>query len=224
MTASKNPTGPDVTMLLLYSTPVLQATMPEHETLNTELKRIILEQERKEGPLKTRSSRGGWQSSTDMYEWGGESFQQVLNFILGIVDAATVSRKEELEKVTWRINCWANINRAGDSNQFHTHPGCFWSACYYVDDGGAGDDPSVGGKFEIDDPRGVSTIMYEPQLTFPGDGMVLGVLQNFPPKNGMVIIFPSWLSHGVDVYKGTGERISVSINFSVDNIKYKENT
>ncbi len=216
--------APDVTMLLLYPTPVLLATMPEHEALNTELKQIILEREQ-EGSLKTRSSRGGWQSSTDMYEWGGESFQQILNFILGIVNAATVSRKEELEKVTWRINCWANINRAGNSNQFHTHPGAFWSACYYVDDGGVGDDPSLGGKFEIEDPRGVNTIMYEPQLTFPGeDGMTLGVLQSFPPKSGMVIIYPSWLPHGVDLYKGTGERISVSINFSIDNIKYKDKT
>ena len=40
---------------------------------------------------------------------------------------------------------WANINRKGEGNAFHSHPGAFWSGVYYVDDGGIVADPSLGG-------------------------------------------------------------------------------
>ena len=62
------------------------------------------------------------------------------------------------------MNAWANVNRSGHGNEFHTHPGCFWSGTYYVDDGGIGADPSLGGEFEIQDPRGIAPAMYRPDL------------------------------------------------------------
>jgi hypothetical protein len=31
----------------------------------------------------------------------------------------------------------------------------------------------------------------------------------------MCVVFPSWLSHGVRPYRGTRERISIAINFSL---------
>src|SRR5207244_650746 len=82
--------------------------------------------------------------------------------------------------------CWANVNRLGHGNQFHTHPGALWSATYYVDDGGIGADPSLGGEFEIQDPRGVAPVMYAPYLTFPGpDGLALGEAQRLTPRAGV---------------------------------------
>ena len=82
--------------------------------------------------------------------------------------------------------------------------------------GGIGSDASLGGEFEVQDPRGVATVMYAPQLTFTGpDGPSLGEAQRFRPKPGMLFVFPSWLQHGVRPYKGQRERISIAINFSV---------
>jgi hypothetical protein len=31
----------------------------------------------------------------------------------------------------------------------------------------------------------------------------------------VLIVFPSWLSHGVRPYRGNGERVSIAINFSI---------
>ena len=77
------------------------------------------------------------------------------------------------------------MNRQGHGNQFHTHPGALWSATYYVDDGGIGADPSLGGEFEIQDPRGVAPVMYAPSLTFPGpDGAALGDKLVYEPSRG----------------------------------------
>jgi uncharacterized protein (TIGR02466 family) len=189
--------------------------MPDAEALNAELKRIILAREAASESVE-RSNRGGWQSSWDLHEWGGDPMHKVLAFARGIVENATVDRSGKRHQIAWRINSWANVNRSGHGNQFHTHPGALWSASYYVDDGGVDADPSLGGEFEIQDPRGVATVMYAPQLTFPGpDGAALGESQRLTPRAGALIVFPSWLSHGVCPYRGTRERISIAINFSL---------
>jgi uncharacterized protein (TIGR02466 family) len=142
--------------------------------------------------------------------------QRVLAFGRAIAEEITVDRTGKRHELVWRVNSWANVNRQGHGNQFHTHPGAFWSATYYVDDGGIGADPSLGGEFEIQDPRGVAPVMYAPGLTFPGpDGAALGEAQRLTPRAGMFVVFPSWLSHGVRPYRGTRERISIAINFSL---------
>jgi uncharacterized protein (TIGR02466 family) len=151
-----------------------------------------------------------------MHVWGGEPMRQVLTRAQSIVDGTTVDRTGRQHKIQWRINAWANVNRSGHGNQFHTHPGALWSVSYYVDDGGVDADRTLGGEFEIQDPRGVAPVMYAPQLTFPGpDGAALGESQRLTPRAGVFVVFPSWLSHGVCPYRGHRERISIAINFSV---------
>ena len=118
--------------------------------------------------------------------------------------------------VDWKVNAWANVNRTAHGNEFHTHPGAYWSASYYVDDGGIGADPTLGGEFEIQDPRGVAPAMYAPLLALavPG-GQSVGASELIRPKAGSMLMFPSWLSHGVRPYKGDGTRISIAINLGV---------
>ena len=207
--------APQLTLINIFPTPLVIGTMPAAEALNAELKRIILAREAASESVQ-RSNHGGWQSSWDMHEWGGEPMQKVLGFGRGIAEQVTVDRDGKRHPLEWRINSWANVNRHGNGNQFHTHPGAVWSATYYVDDGGVGADPSLGGEFEVQDPRGVAPIMYAPHLTFPGpDGAALGEAQRLSPRSGMFVVFPSWLSHGVRPYRGTRERISIAINFGL---------
>lgn len=204
-----------VEVLKLFPTPIVVATMSDAEPLNAELKRIILAREATSESV-ARSNRGGWQSTWDMHEWGGEAMRKVLSFARAIVDDATVDRAGNRRNLTWRINCWANVSRTGHGNQFHTHPGALWSVVYYVDDGGVCADPSLGGEFEVLDPRGVAPVMYAPELTFPGPDYVgLGESHRLTPRAGVFIVFPSWLLHGVCPYHGTRERISIAVNFSL---------
>jgi uncharacterized protein (TIGR02466 family) len=206
---------PQLTLLNLFPTPLVIATMPNAGPLNTELKSIILAREAGSESVQ-RSNHGGWQSTWDLHQWGGAPMQKVLAFGRAIAEQVTVDRSGQRHELSWRINSWANINRQGHGNQFHTHPGALWSATYYVDDGGVGADASLGGEFEIQDPRGVAPVMYAPFLTFPGpDGAALGESQRLTPQPGMFVVFPSWLSHGVRPYRGTRERISIAINFSL---------
>ena len=128
----------------------------------------------------------------------------------------TADRAGKPVQVNWKINAWANINRTGHGNEFHTHPGSYWSASYYVDDGGLTDDPGLGGEFEIQDPRGVAPAMYAPLLAFAmNGGQSVGASELVCPKAGLLIVFPAWLSRGVRPYTGASTRISIARNLSV---------
>jgi uncharacterized protein (TIGR02466 family) len=162
------------------------------------------------------SNLGGWQSATDFEEWGGAAGKRMLDAARALASRMTADRAGKPVRVAWKTVAWANVNRRGHGNEFHTHPGCYWSGTYYVDDGGIGDDPALGGAFELQDPRGVAPAMYAPLLAFnvPG-GQSAGASELIPPKAGRMVLFPSWLSHAVRPYLGERMRISIAFNLSV---------
>jgi len=198
----------------LFATPVAFAPLPNAEAVNTALRRTILERAETH-PSTAHSNLGGWQSSWDLPEWGGEEATFLLSFARQLADKFTADRTGKPAPQDWRMNAWANVNRNGHGNEFHTHPGCMWSAVYYVDDGGAAEDPSLGGEFEIQDPRGVAPAMYRPEIVpaVPG-GASMGASEMINPVAGTVMMFPSWVSHAVRPYMGEGTRISIAINLS----------
>ena len=202
-------------ILKLFSTPLVMAEVPAADKINLALTDIILTRAESD-PGTQHSNLGGWQSTWDMQDWGGPSLRKVLQAARSLADSMTVSREGKPAKVRWKINCWANVNRSGEANEFHTHPGAFWSGSYYVDDGGIGENPSLGGAFEVQDPRGVAPAMYAPMLTFAGPGgPSLGASYTLQPHSGMIVLFPSWLQHAVRPYRGQKMRISIAFNLSL---------
>jgi uncharacterized protein (TIGR02466 family) len=202
-------------ILRVFSTPLVMADLPEADQLNPRLVKLILERAETD-PGTRHSNLGGWQSSWDMQEWGGPPVKKVLRAARSLANSMTVDREGKPVTVRWKANCWANVNRSGQANEFHTHPGAFWSGCYYVDDGGIGENPTLGGSFEVQDPRGVAPAMYAPNLTFAGPGgKSLGASYTLRPHSGMIILFPSWLQHAVRPYRGQDTRISIAFNLSL---------
>jgi uncharacterized protein (TIGR02466 family) len=107
----------------------------------------------------------------------------------------------------FRLRGWINVNRAGDFNVLHCHPGCFLSAVYYVKV-----PPDMkGGEIVFRDPRGPAVAMYEtPGIDLPWVSSGMGI--PFAPATGELFIFPAWLEHRVERFEGTGERISIAFN------------
>ena len=198
-----------------FATPVVIATLPDAAELNGELKRVILERER-DGQGVSHSNLGGWQSSWDFETWGGPAARRLLEAARELATRMSCDRAGKAVRVAWKTNAWANVNRHSHGNEFHTHPGAYWSGTYYVDDGGIGDDHALGGEFEMQDPRGVAPAMYAPLLGFavPG-GQSGGASELIYPKSGQLVLFPSWLLHAVRPYRGDRERISVAFNFGL---------
>lgn len=198
-----------------FATPLALIDLPGAEALNRTLKAVIVAR-MEISPGVEHSNLGGWQSSWDFTEWSGDAGRKLIDAGRALADNLTCDRAGQQVDVDWRVNAWANVNRAGNANEFHTHPGSYWSGCYYVDDGGIGDNPELGGEFELQDPRGVAPAMYAPLLAFKSEGgLSVGVGELVRPQAGRMILFPSWLSHGVRPYSGTGTRISIAFNLSL---------
>jgi len=214
--------GPEI--IPLFATPVVLFDVPDAVALNAELRAAIVQRAKSHPDSTQRSNLGGWQSTWDMETWGGVSAIKLLAIGRNVANRVTTDREGTPGKgphpgyfaVTWRANMWANINRSGHGNSFHSHPGAFWSGVYYVDDGGIDADASLGGELEFMDPRGSVPMMYAPHLGYmvPG-GLSDGVIQAVRPKSGRLVMFPAWLMHQVRTYRGDAERISIAFNLTL---------
>ena len=203
-----------MSLVTLFGTPILIEELPGAETLNAELAKTIMAREQSH-PGTQHSNLGGWQSDWEMDRWGGTSAIKLLAIGRNTANRITTDRQGRPVSIQWKANMWANINRTGHGNEFHSHPGSFWSAVYYVDDGGIDADPALGGELEFMDPRGPGPAMYAPQLAFGNAGLSVGANETVRPRSGRLVMFPAWLLHQVRPYKGQAQRISIAFNLSL---------
>jgi uncharacterized protein (TIGR02466 family) len=201
----------------LFPTPLVASILDGSGDLCADLRRIILAREAaNEGAQHSNS--GGWQSADDLLDWAGRSGGTLVAAIREVADHFTaVLRDDKLERlrIDWKVNAWANVNRSGAANALHYHPGAYWSAVFYVDDGGIGGEEALGGAIEFIDPRGPLPMMHAPsvKMTMSGCGTA-GLGERVYPKTGLLVMFPAWLGHRVTPYSGAGTRISVAMNFA----------
>ena len=199
----------------LFATPVAAIEPPDAEARNERLARIILARRAAHQSIQS-SNAGGWHSDRDLAEWGGEDVAEILAVARSAATRLVTDRDGAPVKPRWTAQAWANVNGPGDGNICHYHPGAFWSGTYYVADGGCAADPSLGGQFEMLDPRGPATAMYAPTLKFAGeDGRSAGSAETIAPRAGLLVLFPSWLLHQVRPYRGTALRISIAFNLGL---------
>ena len=158
-----------------------------------------------------RTNAGGWHYAFDFFkleesvvaEFRAQMEQHVQAYLNYFRPA------ERKKKDNFQLKGWINVNRAGDFNVLHCHPGCFLSGTYYV----KVPQDMKGGEIVFVDPRGPVVAMYEtPEIELPWVGN--GVGTPFSPATGQVVLFPSWLEHRVERFEGSGERISIAFNAS----------
>ena len=205
----------DISVRGLFATPVAAVELPDALARNAELREVIL-RHRDESASVQASNAGGWHSDRDIVEWGGPRVTEVLSIARELATRLTGDRDGAPVAPAWRLQAWANVNGPGDSNICHYHPGSFWSGTYYIDDGGAASDPTLGGEFEMLDPRGPGPGMYAPALRFAdADWRAAGSAETIAPRPGLLFLFPSWLLHQVRPYRGTGLRVSLAFNLGL---------
>jgi uncharacterized protein (TIGR02466 family) len=204
----------------LFATPLVTAQLPAAlaAEINPQILQLVLDKAQKEKGVSI-SNAGGWQSDARLPEWGGKPIDILLEAMRGMLRQITIhieDGKFERKAIDWKINGWANINRKGNANVAHSHPGAFWSAVYYVSvDNGTPEKPH-GGDIEFIDPRGPLPLMYCPLLHFGIQNYATaGKKEAHTPEAGQCIFFPSWLVHAVQPYTGDGTRVSLAFNFSV---------
>jgi uncharacterized protein (TIGR02466 family) len=110
-----------------------------------------------------------------------------------------VGRKLKLDSL------WINVMDRGAVHSAHIHPHAVISGTYYVEV------PARSGVIRFEDPR-LGLMMAAPpkrENARPQNRRFVEV----SPKPGMLLLWESWLRHGVEA-NGAGRRISVSFNYA----------
>ena len=197
-----------------FSTPFVADDLQSAEGLAA-LRQAIEEERARDAEGVSISNLGGWHSNTDMLDWGGEAARALAHKAMTMADAQTIdSRSERESRFTWAPEMWANVSERGHANQYHSHPGSFWSAVAYSDGGYEGSaDMSLGGELQLQDPRMPMVRMTAPDLRLKdAAGKAQRTEMMVRPRTGLIVLFPSWLMHAVRPFHGPGTRISVAIN------------
>jgi len=185
---------------LVFPTPIYIADI-KHPTLNQQLERDIINWSNQDKGV-VRTNIKGWHSTTDMNL--KPEYQDLVNMLHEA--QRTIYDQEHLDSEPFLGNMWANINPPGSMNRAHIHPNSLWSGVYYVKAS------ENSGQLKIEDPRSVA-LMVRPRMKQSKPPRRLWREDNYDPKAGRLIMFPSWLNHCVDTNESNDIRISVSFNF-----------
>jgi uncharacterized protein (TIGR02466 family) len=190
----------------LFASPLLEHVWDDGPALNAQLRESILAHARRH-PGTEQTNVGGWHSETGGLEFCGQAGQRLIGHMRELTDEATrrlyAGFGRAPETLSWSMSAWANINRQGDFNNMHTHPGATWSGVYYVDHGES-DPQGAGTAIRLADPCQARTNVFFPELT---SSNIL-----FRPEPGLMILFPSYVPHAVPPHRGDRPRISIAFN------------
>ena len=184
-------------MLTLQDTKIFIKNFHEHETLNKKLKKEITEA-RKNNLLAMPNSNDNCWRSVYKYKCENELLKPI-NLIL----SDYISHYFNKNDMTCKILYWTNINGFGGGNLFHTHyrADCDLSGVYYIQGEGTG---SI--KFATHEQ-----IYFMVSPNMPHSKMIA-----HEPKDGDILLFPSYLLHEVTVNTSSKNRITVGFNIKLD--------
>ncbi|HXR95150.1 MAG TPA: TIGR02466 family protein [Rhizomicrobium sp.] len=101
---------------------------------------------------------------------------------------------------------WINVMDKGAVHTAHIHPHAVVSGTYYVAV------PEEAGAIRFEDPR-MAMLMAAPPKK-PKAKPVNRPFVIITPKPGMLLLWESWLRHGVEPNRARGPRISISFNYA----------
>jgi uncharacterized protein (TIGR02466 family) len=194
----------------LFASPLLEHVWSDGPELNASLRESILDHASRH-PGDERTNIGGWHSEVGGLRFCGAAGERLIGHMLAMTEEATrrlyAQYATPLEPLEWTLSAWANVNRRGDFNNMHTHPGATWSGVYYVDDGES-HGHAEGTAIHLSDPSPTRTNIFFPGLS-TSDLLIR-------PVPGLMILFPGYVPHSVPPHRGDRPRISVAFNVRKD--------
>ena len=153
---------------------------------------------------QNRSNVYSWHSSPEKHPLNDKKLEDLSKFICD--SAKKVIAQMGYDKIKLALQeSWFIISPKGAYNKQHTHPGGFISGSYYI--GG------VSSPIVFYDPRVIKNFT-EPKGMSNKTAYNVSNISMFP-KEGDLIIFPSWLEHSVPENNSENERVILSFNFNL---------
>ena len=184
----------------LFPTALFAFSIADYTPLNQQLLELIYQLKQQDQGYSA-SNVLGWHSKSNLFE-----FDEIKAF-KALTDAAIVEVSQAIgygDVPIKAANCWANVNPKYASNKIHDHANCLFSGVYYVKT------PKDSGTLMFYDPRSAKTF-YKPLVStftaYTADAIAHAA------EEGLMLIFPSWLKHGVEPNLSDEDRVSISFNY-----------
>jgi uncharacterized protein (TIGR02466 family) len=194
-----------------FPTPVWHFTIDDHQQLNLPLLQEIKAEQLRDQRGEKWSNVLGWHSVNNLHtRTVFTGFNKIVQE--NILEIASFLRWDLQKFILETTTCWAIVNGKMASNSVHNHPNSILSGVYYLQA------PENCGSIYFSDPRPASQMLIPPVEEFN--------LWTFPkvsykPHAGTMLLFPSWLLHGVEMNMSEELRISLSFNIGMSPKKAK---
>ena len=190
---------------LFFPTPVWTLQLDEYQSINEQMYKFIKITQSKDQQGISKSNIKGWHSKDfNMQENEPKNF---IKFILPAIEQVITDMNWEKQKQSININSmWAIINTGGAANHRHQHSNCTISGAYYVRA------PKNSGDIIFYDPRPAPVYTY-PNAVNPN--LLNAQVNGISPKEGALVLFPSYLDHSVNENLSNEERIVISFNITI---------
>ena len=190
---------------LFFPTPVWTLQLDSYESVNEQMYRFIKTTQSKDNEGISKSNIKGWHSKDfNMQENEPKNF---IKFILPAIEQVITDMNWEKQKQSININnMWAIINTGGSANLRHQHGNSTISGAYYVRA------PKNSGDIVFYDPRPAPVYTYPKALS---PNLLNAQVNGINPKEGALVLFPSYLDHSVNENLSNEERIVISFNITI---------
>tara|TARA_A100001015_G_C15044442_1_gene742480 strand:- start:2515 stop:3108 length:594 start_codon:yes stop_codon:yes gene_type:complete len=190
---------------LLFSTPIWTFSLDNYNKINEEMYSFIKDEQFKDQKGISKSNVSGWHSKD--FNLNESEIQNFIGFISPSIEQVMVDMNWEKEKQTIKIsNMWAIINTGGSTNLRHQHGNSTISGAYYVRA------PKDCGEIVFYDPRPAPVYSYPKAIS---TNLLNAQVNGISPKEGALILFPSYVDHSVNKNQSNEERIVISFNITI---------
>ena len=190
---------------LFFPTPVWASVISNHDEVNKRMYDYISNLRKNNPNGISKSNNLGWHSENfDLKNSEVTFFVKSIGYNLNkaIKDMGWDSEKNEIKISAM----WSIVNGKNASNSRHIHSNNFISAAYYVRA------PEECGDIVFYDPRDAKVI--RKPMTSTSNKLNTEVV-NISPKEGLLVLFPSYLHHSVNQNNSTDERMVISFNVNL---------
>ncbi len=190
---------------LLFPTPVWTIQLDKYKNVNEQMYGYIKLKQKNDGIGISKSNVKGWHSKD--FNLNDKEPQNFITFILPKIEQVMTDMSWEKEKQTAKINnMWAIINTGGSANLRHQHGNSTLSGAYYVKA------PINSGDIVFYDPR-PAPVYSHPNIEIPN--LLNAQVNGISPKEGALVLFPSYLDHSVNENLSNEERMVISFNIRI---------
>ena len=190
---------------LVFSTPIWSGLILNYQELNNKMFKYIKDFQIQNPKGITKSNVFGWHSED--FDLENEQPKYFINSISTNLNEAFIDMGWDLKNQEVKVtSMWSVINKKNASNARHIHSNNYISAAYYVKTS------ENSGDIVFHDPRSVTTFRY-PKIA--ENNTLNSNIFTIQPKEGLLVLFPSYLYHSVDLNRSEEERIVISFNINL---------